>query len=129
MDCPVCKDAMIVLEHDQVEIDHCVSCKGTWLDSGELELLLGHSQRKDQLLSSFEIEKNSKEKARTCPICLKKMEKVLWGAAKEVRIDRCRGGDGLWFDLGELDRIIRRDGGGEHSEVLVWLREVFGKTR
>ena len=40
MDCPVCKDAMIVMELNEVEIDHCLSCSGIWLDAGELELLL-----------------------------------------------------------------------------------------
>ena len=40
MDCPVCKNAMIVLELDEVEVDYCADCRGVWLDSGELELLL-----------------------------------------------------------------------------------------
>ncbi len=41
MNCPVCKEPMIVLELDEVEIDHCISCGGIWLDAGELELLIG----------------------------------------------------------------------------------------
>ncbi len=41
MDCPVCKNAMITLELQEVEIDYCIDCGGIWLDAGELELLLG----------------------------------------------------------------------------------------
>ena len=43
MDCPVCKNLMITLELDEVEIDHCLDCGGIWLDSGELEQLIGNA--------------------------------------------------------------------------------------
>lgn len=45
MNCPVCKNAMIVLELREVEIDYCLVCKGIWLDKGELERLLGNVQK------------------------------------------------------------------------------------
>ena len=32
MDCPVCKNAMIVLELAEVEVDYCTDCSGIWLD-------------------------------------------------------------------------------------------------
>ena len=38
MDCPNCSDPMVVLEIEQVELDHCLSCGGVWLDAGELEM-------------------------------------------------------------------------------------------
>ena len=134
MDCPVCREPLIVLESEQVEIDHCVSCKGIWLDSGELELLLEDARKKDALLSSFpspsplprgEGVRGEGEKLRKCPICLKKMEKVLCG---DVKIDRCREGDGFWFDLGELERIVRIGNFGGSMKVLEWLRDVFQRT-
>ena len=34
--CPKCKEPMVVFELEGIEIDHCVSCGGTWLDAGEL---------------------------------------------------------------------------------------------
>ena len=39
MNCPACKEALIVLELDEVEIDHCLSCQGIWLDAGELQVV------------------------------------------------------------------------------------------
>ena len=102
MDCPVCSDAaMITLELDEVEIDHCLGCGGIWLDAGELEMLLGDSGKAKEVVESFAAAQGCKEKLRKCPICLKKMEKILVGADdKAVLIDRCRKGDGLWFDKG-----------------------------
>ena len=107
MDCPACKEAMVVLELSEVEIDHCISCGGVWLDAGELELLLESSDEKDDLLSSFKVDKVTKEESRKCPICLKRMEKILCGTDKNVRVDKCRRNEGIWFDKGELEEMIK----------------------
>ncbi|MHC4733577.1 MAG: TFIIB-type zinc ribbon-containing protein [Planctomycetota bacterium] len=61
MDCPVCKNAMITLELQEVEIDHCIECGGIWLDSGELEMLLGEQEKTQQLLNSFKDDHTSTE--------------------------------------------------------------------
>ncbi len=51
-----------MLELDQIEIDHCLSCGGIWLDAGEIELLLETEQERARLLRIL-IEDNSvKEK-------------------------------------------------------------------
>lgn len=41
MNCPVCKDAALVLADRQgIEIDYCPRCRGVWLDRGELDKLI-----------------------------------------------------------------------------------------
>ena len=41
MKCPTCPDATLVMSDRQgVEIDYCPSCRGIWLDRGELDKLL-----------------------------------------------------------------------------------------
>ena len=38
MKCPVCKDIDLVMSERQgIEIDYCPSCRGVWLDRGELD--------------------------------------------------------------------------------------------
>ncbi len=127
MDCPMCKEPMIVLELNEVEIDHCISCGGIWLDAGELELLLEDSISKDKLLTSFEVERNTKEKNRRCPICLKKMEKILCGTDKKILIDKCRKNDGIWFDAGELNEVIEMGSFDKDNKVLNLLKDMFYK--
>jgi Zn-finger nucleic acid-binding protein len=63
---------MIVLELEEVEIDHCLKCGGIWLDSGELEMLLIDADERDDLLTKMSIDESSSEKIHKCPICLKK---------------------------------------------------------
>ena len=41
MQCPVCKDPQLVISERQgIEIDYCPSCRGVWLDRGELDKFL-----------------------------------------------------------------------------------------
>ncbi len=125
MDCPVCKSAMIVLELDDVEIDYCTDCKGIWLDSGELNLLLEDAAKSKEVLQSFQ-PAQSDEKLRKCPICLKKMEKVLVGdTGGQELIDRCKNEHGLWFDAGELNNILKMGNFDDDGKVPTLLKDLF----
>ena len=127
MDCPVCKEAMITLELEDVEIDHCLGCGGIWLDAGELEILLGDSGQSKKVLESFKAAENCTETVRKCPICLKKMEKILVGEGESVRlIDKCRKDHGLWFDKGELHDIIKMATFDSENRVVKLLGDMFG---
>ena len=126
MDCPVCKYPMLVLELNNVEIDFCEKCRGIWLDSGELELLLESAEEKDAVLNSFQISKSCPEAPRKCPICFVKMQKVICGKEKEVLIDKCPKGHGLWFDRNELEQIIEDAVLDQGSKTLSLLRDMFG---
>ena len=129
MDCPVCKDAMITLELDEVEVDYCLSCSGIWLDAGELEMLLGDSNQARTVLDSFKPDKSSEEKPRKCPICLKKMKKMLVGPEKNFKlIDKCRKGHGLWFDKGELQDVIAMGSFDKERKVQKLLADIFGSN-
>ena len=135
MKCPACSNLMIVVEHENIELDYCVNCMGVWFDSGELELLLetmqleGTSLSLDNILTSPEAK--SAEKKRKCPICGKKMKKATVGREPEVLIDACIQGDGLWFDSGEVGQIVTQlldktsEVGGSQGRVITFLGEVF----
>lgn len=135
MICPTCRDVMIVVEQDQVELDHCTSCAGVWFDSGELELMLEKLGVDGGILSLDKIadlpEAKSTEKKRRCPVCGRKMKKARIGRDPEVLIDVCPKGDGLWFDGGEMRQVIEqclaepRGGADSGERVLCFLGETF----
>ncbi len=112
MKCPACKNLMIVVEHQKIELDYCVKCSGVWFDAGELELFLEtmnlakNSLSPQNLLSSPETR--TSEKKRKCPICSKKMKKTTIGEEPKVLIDACTKGDGLWFDGGEVEQLVKQ---------------------
>lgn len=126
MECPVCKEPLIILEYQDVEVDYCVTCRGVWLDAGELELLFGDRTVTQGFMTAGDSAQASREPLRRCPICAKRMAKHTTGGAAPVLYDRCPRGDGLWFDAGELTTVLQYGSpapGGE--EVARWLREMF----
>ncbi len=135
MICPACKHDMLVVEYHDIELDYCNRCKGVWLDSAELELLLkshGFGETKpflDGILNSEEAV--STEKKRNCPICGHKMKKTAICEQPETVIDMCHDEHGLWFDGGEIRQLMRhlsREHQPEHDageQVLAFLEEVF----
>lgn len=129
MECPVCKDAMIVLEYESVEVDYCVSCEGVWLDAGEIELLFGDAEACTEFLNSGDVSQARAEERRRCPICRAKMDKAVAGDENPVVYDRCPQGDGLWFDKGELAQILAHSPGpGRGEDVASFLRNMFPKS-
>ncbi len=135
MKCPACSNLMIVVEHENIELDYCTDCSGVWFDAGELELLLetmeleGSSLSLDSILTSPEAK--SSEKKRKCPICRQKMKKATVGHEPEVLIDACQRGDGLWFDEGEVGQLITQLSDkpsqvtDSQGRVITFLGEVF----
>ncbi|SIT44442.1 conserved hypothetical protein [Paraburkholderia piptadeniae] len=45
MKCPVCKTPdLLMTERQNIEIDYCPTCRGVWLDRGELDKLIEQMQ-------------------------------------------------------------------------------------
>ena len=135
MICPACKNDMIVVEHEEIELDYCTNCNGVWFDSGELELLLEAAGLEspqpllDEILNSPEA--TTSEKKRKCPICGRKMKKVNIGENSEILVDISPEEHGLWFDGGEVAHLIGLLAGktpgepGSQQKVVSFLSEVF----
>jgi Zn-finger nucleic acid-binding protein len=126
---------MIVVEHEEIELDYCTNCNGVWFDSGELELLLeaagleGPQPLLDEILNTPEA--TTSEKKRKCPICGRKMKKVNIGENSEILVDISPEEHGLWFDGGEVAHLIGLLAGktpgepGSRQKVIGFLSEVF----
>jgi Zn-finger nucleic acid-binding protein len=127
--CPKCSSPLIVLELHEVEVDHCMSCGGVWLDAGELELLLDDASNRDALMETLSHDVGGKEKKIRCPICSKKLDKVLYGTEQKVRLDKCPRNDGLWFDNGELHDVITMGHFPSDNRVYEIINDIFGKSR
>lgn len=128
VDCPVCREPLIVAEREGIELDVCPWCHGLWFDAGELSLLsekLGRSLRVSE--GSLERAETS-EKPRKCPRCDRAMDKVMLGTSPRVVLDRCAG-HGLWFDHGEVGSLVRQMAptpGSPAQAVLAFMGEAFG---
>jgi len=120
---PSANEPMLVLELAGIEIDYCPLTHGIWLDTGELEELFHDREEANKLIASFKVDEGNREKKFRCPICNKKMEKVL--VQDKVVIDRCVRGHGLWFDEGELMQVLEMETGDGEGKVMAILKDMF----
>lgn len=60
MQCPACKDVTLVMtERQGVEIDYCPTCRGIWLDRGELDKIIERSSLLEHGGDNFQTGKRS----------------------------------------------------------------------
>ena len=45
MNCPNCNVALVMSERQGIEIDYCPTCRGIWLDRGELDKIIEKSNQ------------------------------------------------------------------------------------
>ncbi|MBN1367223.1 MAG: zf-TFIIB domain-containing protein [Dehalococcoidales bacterium] len=133
MICPACKNDMIVVEYQRIELDFCPQCRGVWFDSGELELMLKSAKFDEASLNEISrlAEVQTTEKTRKCPICRQTMAKNTIGRKSPVLIDVCPRNDGLFFDGGEVHQLITQLPAselGKENPVIDFLSEVFKAT-
>jgi Zn-finger nucleic acid-binding protein len=118
---------LVAFELDGVEIDRCVECGGTWLDAGELEWIAERAGvEPGPLTEAVEADKGRGQRTELkCPRCRRRMEMLSIGAKPAVQIDRCRHGDGLWFDEGEMEKVIASFAAGEEGAVGRFFADLY----
>jgi Zn-finger nucleic acid-binding protein len=118
---------MISLELHHVEVDHCLTCGGVWLDSGEMELLLDGAENRQRIMAELRPDPSIMEERRRCPICDHKMEKVRGGPEERIILDRCsKNSDGVWLDRGELHEVVSQGEFPGENRVQKLLIDIFG---
>ena len=122
--CPVCSEPLVAFELDGVEIDRCLECGGTWLDSGELERLAETAGAEvGKLSAALNDHSGGKHGNRRCVRCPWKLRIVI---VSEVELDHCPNGHGLWFDRSELGKLVSSFTDGEEGAVAHFFGDLDG---
>lgn len=126
--CPVCRQSMLIVEFDDIELDACPDCQGIWFDTQELrELfdLVGAPEYLGDLENHLERLPHSAAR-RACPRCRGRIEPVRAPTPEgDLILDQCPRGHGLWFDRGELETLFQSLL-GEGSDALAGVRKYLG---
>ena len=124
--CPKCKQNLVIVEFEGVELDYCVDCRGSWFDTGELELIIelagGEKTRLQQMITAA---RDVHRGERRCPRCRRKMDVLTVGPAPGVEIDRCPRGEGVWLDAGELATLVKAYADREDAALAAFLGDLF----
>ncbi len=124
--CPACKQPMIALELDGIEIDHCLECKGTWLDSGEIEAILDRAGVEPGRLTQVLHQARAGERTdRRCPRCRRRMRHMHLTEPTDLTLDHCPLEHGLWFDAGEMRTLVAAAQVGYERPVAAFLADLL----
>ncbi|MCK4624818.1 MAG: zf-TFIIB domain-containing protein [Phycisphaerae bacterium] len=109
----------MAFELEGVEIDRCISCGGTWLDAGELEWIAEQAGVDPGPITEALHTKHQRGEQTDlkCPRCRRRMQVIHVGKEPAVELDRCRYEHGLWFDEGEMEKVIASFAEGEGGAV------------
>ena len=116
---------MIVLEHKGIEVDYCLACGGVWLDTGELDLLLGAElgTPPSAWVDSGRLGK------RICPHCTRSLRATRFPGTT-IELDICPNNHGLWLDAGELKAISGRvNHGVEGGALSGYISDLLGHAQ
>lgn len=109
----------MTFELEGIETDHCVACGGTWLDAGEIEEIVGRSGGDTKKLrAALKAADSPRHGKRKCVRCAATLKPVTY---RDVELDRCPYGHGIWFDKGEVVAAVK----AETGEVAGFLKEMF----
>ena len=114
MNCPRCSKPLNAISYEGVTVDSCNSCKGNFLDKGELLQI-----NKARSVTFSEQERASVEGARCavitdikrtdkplkCPKCQVDMGSLNYAYSSGIIVDLCPKCEGLWLDKGELEQV------------------------
>jgi len=123
--CPQCGEPMLTFEIEAIEIDRCEKCKGIWLDSGEIEYIAGEAgARKDSLHEAIENAVPIRKSTRKCPRCGKKLQEIeVKTGSLPIILDKCPKGDGIFFDRGEVKKVVAAFTQDEKGAVANFFKE------
>ena len=103
MNCPHGHGELIVEHHHGIEVDHCSTCNGRWLDQHELDILEATSAPDPNDRKGM-IEYSKRQSDLKCPVCGKRMTAFNY-RANPLELDFCDDEHGYWLDAGEDARV------------------------
>jgi len=127
--CPECGQPLITFELEGVQIDRCVACGGTWLDRGELAMLMAAAgQPSGKGAEALDRAKAGARGKRRCPRCRRRLHLISIGGENPVQLDRCPHAHGIWFDRGEVLKTVEyfeKQNEGEEGAVARFFAGLF----
>ena len=102
MQCP--RDGTDLVEERMhgIEVDHCHTCNGRWLDHHELDELEATKADEDERRGTIRFAERDSD--LSCPVCGEPMTAFNY-RAYDLELDTCRDEHGFWLDAGEEGQV------------------------
>ncbi|MCY4639072.1 MAG: zf-TFIIB domain-containing protein [Chloroflexi bacterium] len=101
--CPRDDSALIARRVHDIEVDHCTTCNGRWLDHHELDELEA-TRAGDEGVRRATIRYADRDSELRCPVCGRQMSAFNY-RGYDLELDVCEEEHGFWLDAGEDGRV------------------------
>lgn len=116
--CPKCnEESLWAFDYEGIEVDFCDTCKGIWLDEGELASYVELSKDIPDLETAME---TARETEMPCPKCSGFLHELEYAEGAGIFIDRCNTCNGIFLDAGEISDIETLSATLEHPFARVF---------
>jgi len=123
--CPRC--TIDLVRDDDRERWQCRRCSGALLSVaevvGELVTIAPDLVPQDGIGGLPTLGRRSKERLLACGVCGAEMDPVFLGG---VELDRCYHDDMIWFDRGEIERVLEIAADQRSERTSSWLMKLLG---
>lgn len=136
--CPRCTTPLLDVRADALSLDECARCGGVWVDHDTIAALATDPAKRGEARAGAGVapERVSIEPGGQpiryvrCPVCDNVMNRKNYGEVSGVIVDVCRL-HGVWFDAGELTRVVEfiEKGGLERTRRVRDEREQEARRR
>lgn len=106
--CPVCQAKLVRAAIEGQDVLHCPNCKGV-LSRRQAFIEILKRRRSTQPDDRRPLDPGELERQVRCPLCRERMETHPYYGPGHLVIDSCGRCAVIWFDHGEIDRIVRAD--------------------
>ena len=100
--CPRDQTELLEEQLHGIEVDHCPTCNGRWLDHHELDELEAGKANEEERRGM--IQYAERESELKCPVCGERMLAFNYRASN-VELDSCEQEHGFWLDAGEAGEV------------------------
>ena len=100
--CPRDQTELLEEQLHGIEVDHCPTCNGRWLDHHELDELEATKATEEERRGM--IQYAERESELKCPVCGERMLAFNY-RAYNVELDTCEQEHGFWLDAGEAGEL------------------------
>jgi Zn-finger nucleic acid-binding protein len=109
--CPRCAIGLKKLDIDKISLGECTRCDGVWSEAETFEKICLDRDERSAALTFFgnrPVTEPAKVPIRyvACPVCKQLMNRSNFARSSGVIIDLCKE-HGVWFDAGELPKIVQ----------------------
>jgi Zn-finger nucleic acid-binding protein len=107
LSCPVCKIPLVTALIGEMHVQACSKCRGVMISQEHLSFIINYLRLTSKKIETvLPLDREDLKQARICQTCGRKMDTHAYEGGGNVVIDVCIHCGVVWFDYGEIKRII-----------------------